>query len=218
MSHPTILALALLLCASAVRADDAPEDQPEHPRPASSSVNTVGGSHRNVEDRGSGASAVNWNPASGQAPKGNLTKFAGFSALPKWRGQGQAYLDFGSTVGSGFAVRFQAVGGDGSWAFVEDVGSTDACFYLAWISAAPGGPALKGGGKGMNACGYRTTMWTGGNLFWRGGGKSSPWECPLDAGREYYFNIMLQTVADGRGPCREHLSPQGTSQGLIFKQ
>lgn len=224
MSHPIPLALALLLCASAVRADDlntvgrSGGHGRSGARSGTSGPSGQQGGGANVEDRGSGAAAVNWNPAGGQAPKGNLTKFPGFSALPKWQGHSQALLEFGSKVGSGFSVKFQAVPGDGSWTFVEDTGSTDACFYLAWISATPGGPALKGGAPGMNACGYRTTQWTGGVLTWRAGGSPARWECPLDGGGSYYFNIMLQAVADDRGPCKEHLLPQGSTQPYVIKQ
>lgn len=229
MKPATILALSLLSCPAA-RAADAPA------APSSSKVNVItgvaGGGRRggarppgtngsggaNVEDRVSGAGAEGPGIAGFDAPKGRFAVFHTYQSLPNVSGRANKLLDFGTAPGAAFSVGFRAQGGDGTWAWVEDIGSTANCYYLAWLSKKPGGKALPGvpGAELFKACGYFPTQWTGGEMRWRTSA-ANRWDCPLKEGESYYFNILLQENM-GTGPCKEHLTPLGSSQPYIFRQ
>ncbi|UPT75661.1 MAG: hypothetical protein M0D55_08305 [Elusimicrobiota bacterium] len=85
------------------------------------------------------ASAVGAAQAAAEAPVVKTTVYQSWKDVPPWKGNRSKWLvDFAGGPGTAFSVGFKAEGADGTFAFVEDINSTDACWYAAWISAKPG--------------------------------------------------------------------------------
>jgi hypothetical protein len=147
--------------------------------------------------------------------------YASWKDVPPWKGNRSKWLvDFAGGPGTAFSVGFKAEGGDGTFAFVEDINSTDACWYAAWISAKPGGiPLAAAADNPHKPCGMLETQWTGGQLQWKTSAPR-PWHCPVKEGQRYYFNFMLKKwgLSNGVHACLEHVTPQGSSAGQIVRQ
>lgn len=158
--------------------------------------------------------------------KPKILVYPTWSSAPHHMNYGRVLADYNGTgPGTIISLGFKALGGNGSFAWSEDVNSTDHCAYLGWISQTPGDVPADGG----LYCGVIETPYTGAYRAWIGASaadvnalKKTATSCVLRAGGQYYFNLALKSW--GKNPysgvlsCIEHITPQGAGAVYYFKE